>query len=145
MCKKIIAMCLALAMLCSMGTMGAMAEQVAPAAVVEDSQEIMPLYNYVTSTNTTLSISGTTATCYTKIQGISGTTTLVKITMTLQKKSWFTWNDVETWKLSSNTYKGSLNKNRTIESGTYRVKAEYTAYSGTASETFTKYSDTKTC
>ena len=110
---------------------------------LSDENVMQPMYNYTANTNTELYISGNTATCKASITGYNGTTTKVKIQMTLQKKSFLSWNDVETWTIISLSYKESYTKTRSVESGTYRVKAVYTAYKGTDSETITKYSASK--
>ena len=136
--KKIVALLLCAVLMCSvLPSTGA--------AVVPEDSTVQPMYKYTASATTNLVISGTTAYCKAALIGYSGTTTKVSIAMTLQKKSWLTWNDVETWKITTNSYQTSFSKSRTIDSGTYRVKVVYVAYSGTASETFTRYSGSSSC
>ena len=63
--------------------------------------------------------------------------------MTLQKKGGFLnlfWNDVVTWTQTFNDYKGALSKSYNVSGGTYRIRADYVAYKGSASETITAYS-----
>ena len=138
--KKTIAWMLCTVLICALVP----AASAAPRALPEE-EIVQPMYNYVSNYSTTLSISGGTATCKASITGYTGTTTKVAIEMTLQKKSGlFSWDDVETWKSSINTYTLTSTKTKSVGSGTYRVKVKFTAYSGTASESFTKNSSTKT-
>lgn len=100
--------------------------------------EIQPYYAYTQSYKTTLSISGGKAYCMAKLTGVSGTTTKVKITMTLEKKVLFWWSEKETWTQTFNSYNGTLSKTYIdTGSGTYRVNAEYIVYCGAKSETIT--------
>lgn len=105
---------------------------------------ITPFWAYTADTITVLSISSSgVATGTAKITGYSGTTTKVTITMTLQKKGGFLnlfWNDVVTWTQTFNDYKGALSKSYNVSGGTYRIRADYVAYKGSASETITAYS-----
>ena len=90
-----------------------------------------------------LSITNGTASCSATLTGINGTTTKVVIKMTLQKKTLLWWSEAESWTATYNTYYGTLSKTATVKSGTYRVKAVYTVYSGSNSESITDYSDQK--
>ncbi len=113
--------------------------------IKRDQMEILPLYDYTNNFGETLSISNGTATCKASLIGISGTTSKVVIKMTLQKKTLLWWSEVETWSATYDTYYGTLNKSVEVKSGTYRVKAVYTVYSGSANETITDYSSQKEC
>ena len=107
-------------------------------ALAVQEPEIQPYYSYTSNVNTLLSISGEKAMCSAILTGKSGTTTKVKITMTLEKKVLFWWSEKETWTQTFNSYSGTLSKTYSdAGSGTYRVSAEYVAYSGTKSETIT--------
>ena len=139
--KKLTAWILCVALMCALVP----AASAVPRALPED-EIVQPMYNYVSSYSTELTISGGTATCKATITGYNGTTTKLVAEMTLQKKSGlFGWDDVETWKTSISTYKLTSTKTKSVSSGTYRVKVKFTAYSGTSSESFTKYSSTKSC
>ncbi len=107
------------------------------------STTVQPRYDYTKNYNETLTIANGTASCTASLKGISGTTTKVVIKMTLQKKTLLWWSEVETWSTTSNTYYGTLTKTAAVKSGTYRVKAVYTVYSGSNSESITDYSAQK--
>ena len=88
-----------------------------------------------------LSISSSgTATCSADAEGYYGTTTKVHIKMTLQKYTILWWSKVETWEGTFNQAYGALCETAQVGSGTYRVKAEFTVYSGSNSEEITSYS-----
>lgn len=107
-------------------------------ALATKEAEIQPYYTNVETIRTSLSISGGNASCIAKLTGVSGKTTKVTITMTLEKKVLFWWSEQETWTQTFNSYNGTLSKNYSgANSGTYRITAEYIAYSGTNSETIT--------
>ena len=116
------------------------------AALPEDNgSEIQPLYTYISDLGYDLSISGTTATCSSSLSGLSSVTKM-KITMTLQKKNFLSWEDVESWTQIVLTRGTAFEKTRTgLSSGTYRLKVVFVVYSGTNSETATKYSSQRTC
>ena len=151
-CKKIIAFVMVICLSASCG----MLMNTQALETSEPNQEIFELelvgngnvaitpFWYTADTITVLSISSTgVATGTAKITGYSGTTTKVTITMTLQKKGGFLnlfWNDVVTWTQTFNNYKGALSKNYNVSGGTYRIRADYVAYKGSASETITAYS-----
>ena len=104
----------------------------------------MPCFEYTNTTATTLSISTSgTATCSAKLNGYNGTTTKIVIKMTLQKKTLLWWSEVDSWSTTINNWYGSLTKTASVGSGTYRVKVEFTVYSGSNSEEITTYSQEK--
>ncbi len=111
--------------------------------IIEEDSSIQPLYDYTTNYGTSLSVSNGTANCNASLGGKNGTTTKIVIKMTLQKKTLLWWSEVETWSTTHNTYYGSLTKSASVKSGTYRVKAVYTVYSGSNSESITDYSEQK--
>ena len=107
-------------------------------ALATEEPEIQPYYSYTADYKTTLMKSGENLACRAYLAGVNGTTTKVKITMTLEKKVLFWWSEKETWTQTFNSYSGTLSKTYSdAGSGTYRVSAEYVAYSGTKSETIT--------
>lgn len=105
-----------------------------------------PAYSYTSECSSTLSISGTTATCKSSVTGYYNETTKIVITQTLQKKnSSGDWDDVCSWNGTIYSFQGSLtNTKSSLSSGTYRLKTVATVYAGTANETITKYSKEKT-
>lgn len=107
-------------------------------ALATQKPEIQPCYSYTTNVNTLISTSGNKVDCTTTLRGKPNITTKVKITMTLEKKVLFWWSEKETWTQTFNSYNGTLSKTYIdADSGTYRISAEYVAYSGTKSETIT--------
>lgn len=112
---------------------------VASAAVILTDS---PAYSYTHECSSDLSISGTTATCYSSVTGYYNETTKIVIVQTLQKKnSSGNWYDVCSWNSTIYNYRGSLtNTKSSLSSGTYRLKTVATVYAGTENETITKYS-----
>lgn len=102
----------------------------------------MPCFEYTSSTVTGLSFSNDVASCVTRVNGYSDVTKIV-IKMTLQKKTLLWWSKVESWSGTFNDCIGSLAKTASVGSGTYRVKAEITVYSGSDYEEITAYSQEK--
>ncbi len=105
-----------------------------------DVNVIQPKSMYISTTYTALSIDNNIAECYAQINGYSGITTKIEIKMTLQKRFLLIWWNQVTWTKTIYSYKGSLLEDTSVGSGTFRVKADYTAYSGSSSETITAYS-----
>lgn len=103
---------------------------------------ITPQYTYTDSCKASLSISGGTAYCSTKVSGKS-TATKIQITMTLQKKTLLWWSDKSEWTTTVNSSTALFEKTASTGSGTYRVKAVCKVYSGSASESITVYSAEK--
>lgn len=97
---------------------------------------------YLYNCSSTLTISGTTATCTSKATGYYGETTKITISQTLQKKnSSGDWEYVDSWSETDQGYKGSAtNYKYNLSSGTYRLKSVFTVYAGSDSETVEKYS-----
>ena len=103
--------------------------------------QIQPRWSYTDMTFVGLDIT-TNGTAYSTadVLGYDGITTKVYIKMTLQKYTFLWWSKVETWEGTFNNYYGTLCETTQVGSGTYRVKAEYTVYSGSNSEDITMYS-----
>lgn len=97
---------------------------------------------YLMTCSSTLTISGTTATCDSNATGYYGETTKIAIAQTLQKKtSDGKWEYVDSWVETDNGYIGSAtNYKYNLLSGTYRLKSVFTVYAGNDSETIEKYS-----
>lgn len=105
-----------------------------------------PAYSYARDCISELSISGTTATCKSTVNGYYDKTTKIVVNQTLQKKnSSGNWEYVYSWYDTIYNYNGSLtNTKSSLSSGTYRVKTVATVYAGTEHETITEYSQEKT-
>lgn len=112
----------------------------------DSSYTVSPYYETASAATSTLTISGTTAKCESKLVGHSNVTSC-KVEQTLEKYSgWFwIWNDVDgaSW---SNIISGSsgkvTNSKSGLESGTYRLKSVFTLTSSNGkTETITVYSE----
>lgn len=102
---------------------------------------------YLYTCSSTLTISGTTATCLSKATGYYGETTQITISQTLQKKnSSGDWEYVNSWIETDVGYIGSAtNYEYNLTKGeTYRLKSVFTVYAGNDSETIEKCSFEKT-
>jgi len=99
--------------------------------------------SYIGTANTTLNISGGQALCEGTVTGYSGITTKIVIALYLERKtaSATTWTTIANGSKTVNSYIGAYQLKAAVTSGyQYRVRAVYTAYSGTKSETLTSYS-----
>lgn len=110
---------------------------VSAAVVLPDA----PAYSYTSNCNSQLTITGSTAECYSYVTGYYGSTTKIVIKQILQKKtSSGNWEDVCSWNSTINNFKGSVtNYKYSLSSGTYRLKSVFTVYAGSNYETITKY------
>ena len=137
MWKKVIAVLVSVTLLCTSFLC------VSAQTVSSDNAEIAPLLQFTKNTTTILVISGGQASAAASFSGDKGTTTKVVITMTLQKKGFLGlwWSDEASWTETFNSYNASMNRKHSVSDGTYKVKAEYVAYSGSKSETVTDYSN----
>lgn len=113
---------------------------VAAADVTGGENEIMPLMDYTSYYTTSIVLENGEATCAADLTGYPDLCTRIEITMTLQKKTLFWWSKVETWSTAVDDYTAMMCETASVGSGTYRVKAEFVVYSGTATEELTGYS-----
>lgn len=113
-------------------------------SAAEKIPDVSPEYLYTYTCSSTLTTSGTTATCKSTAKGYYNETTKIVFKQTLQKKnSSGGWNDVTnaTWTSTVYNYQGSTTNHKySLSSGTYRLKTVFTVYAGTSYETITKYS-----
>ncbi len=107
------------------------------------SSSVQPRFSYTASVSATLTNSSGKAICGTIVEGYKGITTKIKVTMTFQKKVLLLWTDIQTWSTSVNDYYLSFHKTISHNGGKYRVKSQIVSYSGSASESITKYSSEK--
>lgn len=134
--KKIISIFMACFALCSVG--GATASAAVPP---DNSSIVSPCYLYTDRASSYLTISGDKASCKSTIYGISGVTTKIEVTQTLQVKDGLSWRKVTDWSETfDNWYCSYPNSYSPIGSGTYRVKTVAKVYKGTAYETIYTYS-----
>jgi len=97
-------------------------------------------YKYTHSTTTQFNIASGTAYMKAKLVGLSSVTR-VDITITLQKKTLLLfWSNEQSWSQTFYSTTGTLSPTKPISGGTYRIKVDYKACSGSASESFTAYS-----
>lgn len=135
MLKRIISILLSLTVIFSFGL---------PASAARGNNEISPNYLYTLSGSSSLNISNGTATCKSQLTGISSKTTKVVGYQYLEKKNDRNWETVSggTWNDTANSFMLTLsNTKKSLGSGTYRVRAVFTVYSGTKFETVEKTSN----
>ena len=140
MSKRIVSLILAaLLLFCCAPIVAATDEASTSPAFAEKDDPPPNRFSYTNYTLTGIDISaGGTAYCVADFVGHPGTTTKVDIEMKLQKRFLLLfWTDEQIWTQTFNTHSGTLSKTKAVSSGTYRVQATYTAYSGTKTETTT--------
>lgn len=114
-------------------------------AMPADDYGIAPCYVYTISSNADLSISSGTATASAKITGNAGAVTEIEVYTYLQQKNGGSWETVGRWYDTTTASSLTVNETMSVAKGyTYRVKAEYIVYAGSAREDFVKYSAEKT-
>lgn len=110
-----------------------------PASANEDAIN----YLYTKNCSSKLSISSLYASCKSSLTGYVGSTTKIEVTQTLQVKNGAQWRKCEAWEATYYSYTCDFINHRTVYSGNqYRVKSEFTVYSGSNYETITVYSYT---
>ncbi|MBO5020414.1 MAG: hypothetical protein J6D52_07100 [Clostridia bacterium] len=137
---SVIFMCCSMNLLANAESYAALEDYIIDSSI--NGNEIQPYYSYTSSIKATLSDLNGKAVCTGNVTGYNGTTTKIKITMTLQKKTLLWWSEVEEWTTTVSSYKTTLEKTATVDSGKHRVKVEAIVYSGSDSETITVYSST---
>lgn len=136
MSKRILCVLLSLLLVCSTG--------VWPVVVSAEEAIVQPRLSYTNYASTGLSITENgTAYCTAYAEGYYGITTKVHIQMVLQKSIKRRWTDMATWEGTFNDVWGALSKTTTVTTGTYRIKATFTVYSGSAYETIENISPEK--
>ena len=123
----------------------------AAAANVPDyvyANSIAPLYETASDAISTLTISGKTAKCESKLIGHSDVKSC-KVVQTLEKK-WglWIWNEVDGASWTKTVYSDTIRLSNTksgLDSGTYRLKSVFTLTNSSGkSETITIYSEEET-
>ncbi len=110
----------------------------AKGSVVTDIAQ--PCYEYTLSAKSELTVSGDTATCSSRITGLSGVTKITAVQY-LEKKTLWWWNPVDSWEYTVNGAALEMyNSKSGLESGTYQVRTVFTVYLGTNSEEIEKCS-----
>lgn len=99
------------------------------------------MYLYTRSCSSSLSISGSTATCNSSLRGYYGLTTKIEVTQTLQVRDGNQWRQSKTWTATYYSHNCDFENTKTLYSGnTYRVKSEFKVYAGSSYETVYSYS-----
>ena len=117
--------------------------------IVNDSQGqvqvIQPRLTYIAEAMNDFSIANGTATVDCWVNGTIGKATKAKVIAELQVKSGNNWIAYGTWTDTQNDYEAAVYETKEVKSGnTYRVKATYTVWEGSASEELIIFSDEKT-
>lgn len=136
-CKRIIAAIMAMGLVATGLTTAVSAADLSSGNI----DIVEPAYAIANNPVSRVTISGTTATCYSSTRGNA---TTISITQTLQVKKTTVWSNVKdaTWTKTVNANSITMrNFKYDLDSGTYRLKSEYTltAKDGTT-ETITVYS-----
>lgn len=105
-------------------------------------EAVQPLLDYTSSATVNLVISSGTAHCTSQLIGYASTSK-IKITMTLQKKTLLWWSEVDSWTATYNDNFAAMSKSCSVGSGKYRIKTVFVAYCGSDSETITVNSPEK--
>lgn len=101
---------------------------------------IQPRYTYTANHVTTLTIINDVAYCESSLTAHS-TATSINMTLTLQKKVLWWWDDQEEWVKSRPNTSITMSESTSVGSGTYRVKMVARVCAGSsASETVEGYS-----
>ena len=104
--------------------------------------EIMPCMTYIEECKNGLNISGNVATVDCWVKGDVLTATKAKVIAELQVKSGNSWIAYGTWTETANAFKASVYETKGVKAGnTYRVKATYTVWEGSQSESTIVFSD----
>ena len=109
----------------------------------QEESEIAPHFTCIVDAMTSLEISGNTATVDCWVKGDISTATKAKVIAELQvKNSPTNWIPVAIWTDTQNGFDAFVYETKTINpNNTYRVKATYTVWEGSQSETITVFSD----
>ena len=103
-------------------------------------------YQYTHSCNSSLTISGNTASCSSDVRGYSGITTKIEITQCFEQllpSGW--WYRLKSWNKTFYGWYAYYDNSTTVtESGTYHVRTVAKVYSGSNYETIAIYSNNVT-
>ena len=136
--RKIIAVVLLSSIAIIGGSSSAMAEEV----FIPENIQIAPRLTYIDAANTGLTINDGVATVDCWVQGDYYKANKAKVIAELQLKSGNSWMAYGTWTDTQNDYEACVYKTKAVTDGyTYRVKATYTVWEGSQSETITVFSD----
>lgn len=140
--KKIRRLAAAVLILCTVLTLA----QPTMAALPSESEEIMPMMEYIISACCSLDIDNGKLFTSCSAYGSPNEVDRVGLVAVLQKKGLLVWSEVDTYKATwFNCNYASLERTADFESGKmYRVKLTVTVWSGDNTESTTMYSNTVT-
>lgn len=122
--------------------MGATAEVINEGSNYPETQIIMPRLTYIVDAETDLGIKSGVATVDCWVKGSVASATKTKVIAELQLKSGNNWIAYGTWTNTENAFKASVYETKAVTAGhTYRVKATYTVWEGSESETIVVFGD----
>ena len=114
-------------------------------SVSQQSEIVTPRLTYISDAEATLSIDGTIATVDCWVNGHVLDATKAKVIAELQVKSGNNWIAYGTWVDTQNDYEAYVYETKAVKKGnTYRVKATFTVWEGSASEELILFTDEKT-
>ena len=103
---------------------------------------VNPRLTYIAEAQTDLSVNSGTATVDCWVKGDVLTATKTKVIAELQLKSGNSWIAYGTWTETANAFKASVYETKSVKAGqTYRVKATYTVWEGSQSESIVVFTD----
>ena len=106
---------------------------------------ISPRWSYIVMAESGLSINNGVATVDCLVKGHVNSATKAKVIAELQLKSGNSWMAYGTWTNTQNDYEAYVYQTKSVKAGqTYRVKATYTVWEGSQSETVVLFTDEKT-
>lgn len=140
--KKIRRLAAAVLILCTVLTLA----QPTMAALPSESEEIMPMMEYIINASCSLDIENGKLFSSSSAYGSPNEVDRVELVAVLQKKGLLIWSEVETFKATwFNSNYACLERTADFESGKmYRVKLTVTVWSGDNTESTTMYSNTVT-
>lgn len=106
---------------------------------IDPIEEIQPYYEILMTKNADLSITDGLATCSATIAA-SGTVTSMLLTMYLEKKTLWWWNEVTHWNQVYSDPSGSCIRTYAASGGTFRLRVVVTVTTNGTSEEVTFYS-----
>lgn len=107
----------------------------ASAEATAEETSVQPRYSYTAYASASVNFpADNTARCIADAEGHNGIATKVKITMRLQQYIALQWTTIAEWSGTFYNFYGTLSKTKTVYTGRYRVKANFTVYSGSAYE-----------
>lgn len=129
--RKFVVIALLCALLCNLTIVPSIAET-----------QINPRLTYISQAEADLGINGSVATVDCWVLGNVDNATKAKVIAELQLKSGSSWIAYGTWTDTQNDYEAAVYKTKSVKAGqTYRVKATFTVWEGSQSESIVVFTD----